>query len=67
MTEAAAIDPRQFRNALGAFTTGVTIVTTRDEAGRDIGLTVNIFNSVSLDPPMVLWSLAARPPACRPS
>lgn len=52
------IDPRQFRNALGAFTTGVTIVTTCDQEGRDIGLTVNSFNSVSLDPPLVLWSLA---------
>ncbi len=51
-------DPRQFRNALGAFTTGVTVVTTRDAAGGDIGLTANSFNSVSLDPPMVLWSLA---------
>ena len=58
MKKELAIDPRQFRNALGAFTTGVTIVTTRDDAGNDIGLTVNSFNSVSLDPPMVLWSLA---------
>ena len=49
---------RRFRSALGAFATGVTIVTTRDEQGRDIGLTANSFNSVSLDPPMVLWSLA---------
>lgn len=49
---------RRFRNALGAFATGVTIVTTRDDQGRDIGLTANSFNSVSLDPPMVLWSLA---------
>lgn len=54
----AAIDAREFRNALGAFTTGVTIVTTRDAAGRDVGLTVNSFNSVSLEPPLVLWSLA---------
>lgn len=54
----AAIDPRQFRSALGAFTTGVTIVTTRDREGRDIGLTANSFNSVSLEPPLVLWSLA---------
>jgi 3-hydroxy-9,10-secoandrosta-1,3,5(10)-triene-9,17-dione monooxygenase reductase component len=52
-----AIDPKQFRNALGAFTTGVTVVTTH-HAGLDIGLTANSFNSVSLDPPMVLWSLA---------
>jgi flavin reductase (DIM6/NTAB) family NADH-FMN oxidoreductase RutF len=49
---------RRFRNALGAFATGVTIVTTRDTDGRDIGLTANSFNSVSLHPPMVLWSLA---------
>jgi 3-hydroxy-9,10-secoandrosta-1,3,5(10)-triene-9,17-dione monooxygenase reductase component len=49
---------RRFRRALGAFATGVTIVTTRDAKGRDLGLTANSFNSVSLDPPMVLWSLA---------
>lgn len=49
---------RRFRSALGAFATGVTIVTTRDGQGRDVGLTANSFNSVSLDPPMVLWSLA---------
>ena len=51
---------RQFRAALGTFTTGVTIVTTRNPAGEDIGLTANSFNSVSLDPPMVLWSLARK-------
>jgi 3-hydroxy-9,10-secoandrosta-1,3,5(10)-triene-9,17-dione monooxygenase reductase component len=51
---------RQFRAALGAFATGVTIVTTRNSAGEDIGLTANSFNSVSLDPPMVLWSLARK-------
>jgi 3-hydroxy-9,10-secoandrosta-1,3,5(10)-triene-9,17-dione monooxygenase reductase component len=49
---------RQFRDALGAFATGVTIVTTRSRSGDDIGLTANSFNSVSLEPPMVLWSLA---------
>jgi 3-hydroxy-9,10-secoandrosta-1,3,5(10)-triene-9,17-dione monooxygenase reductase component len=52
------MNAREFRNALGAFTTGVTIVTTRDAAGHDVGLTVNSFNSVSLEPPLVLWSLA---------
>ncbi|MDD2058392.1 flavin reductase family protein [Pseudomonas sp. GD03860] len=51
------IDSRQFRNALGAFATGVTIVTTQDAEGRDVGLTASSFNSVSLEPPMVLWSL----------
>jgi 3-hydroxy-9,10-secoandrosta-1,3,5(10)-triene-9,17-dione monooxygenase reductase component len=54
----AAADPAQFRRALGNFTTGVTIVTTCDEQSHDIGLTANSFNSVSLDPPMVLWSLS---------
>jgi 3-hydroxy-9,10-secoandrosta-1,3,5(10)-triene-9,17-dione monooxygenase reductase component len=58
MTAQPRIDARQFRQALGNFTTGVTIVTTRDDDTHDIGLTANSFNSVSLDPPMVLWSLA---------
>lgn len=52
------IDKKEFRNALGAFVTGVTIVTTRDAEGRPVGLTANSFNSVSLDPPLVLFSLA---------
>ncbi|MDY0013815.1 MAG: flavin reductase [Rhodocyclaceae bacterium] len=52
------IDTRQLRNALGAFATGVTIVTTQDASGKDAGMTVNSFSSVSLEPPMVLWSLA---------
>ena len=48
---------QQFRTALGMFATGVTIVTARTPDGM-IGLTANSFNSVSLDPPLVLWSLA---------
>ena len=51
---------RKFRHALGAFTTGVTIVTTRDASGQDVGLTANSFNSVSLEPPLVLWSLSRK-------
>ena len=51
-------DAHSLRKALGSFATGVTIVTTLDQGGRDIGLTANSFNSVSLDPPMVLWSLS---------
>ena len=58
MTDDADTRVRQFRSALGAFATGVTIVTTRTRAGADVGLTANSFNSVSLNPPMVLWSLA---------
>lgn len=46
-----------YRRALAQFATGVTIVTTRAGDGTPAGLTVNSFNSVSLDPPLVLWSL----------
>lgn len=51
-------DPRELRNALGAFATGVCIITTRRADGKREGLTCNSFASVSLNPPMVLWSLA---------
>ncbi|RYF61438.1 MAG: flavin reductase [Comamonadaceae bacterium] len=50
--------PEEFRNALGMFATGVTIVTAVAADGKLVGLTANSFNSVSLDPPLVLWSLA---------
>ncbi len=56
----ASFDPQQFRAALGMFATGVTIVTARAEDGTLVGLTANSFNSVSLSPPLVLWSLAQR-------
>jgi 3-hydroxy-9,10-secoandrosta-1,3,5(10)-triene-9,17-dione monooxygenase reductase component len=55
-----AIDAKQFRRALSSFTTGVTIVTTQGDDGNDYGLTANSFNSVSMDPPMVLWSLGKK-------
>ena len=48
----------EFRQALGMFATGVTIVTARTPQGQLIGLTANSFNSVSLQPPLVLWSLS---------
>jgi flavin reductase (DIM6/NTAB) family NADH-FMN oxidoreductase RutF len=48
----------QFRAALGMFATGVTIVTARSAHGELVGLTANSFNSVSMAPPLVLWSLA---------
>lgn len=51
---------RDFRDALGMFATGVTIVTARTASGQLIGLTANSFNSVSLEPPLVLWSLARK-------
>jgi len=53
-----AFAPDDFRAALAMFATGVTIVTARDAAGEPIGLTANSFNSVSLAPPLVLWSLS---------
>ena len=55
-------DPRDFRNALGVFVTGVTVVTTLNTSGEPIGLTANSFSSVSLSPPLVLWSLSLRSP-----
>lgn len=50
-------DSRELRNVLGSFGTGVTVVTTISPSGERIGLTANSFSSVSLDPPIVLWSL----------
>src|SRR5271169_6871696 len=54
----APFDTGEFRRALGAFATGVTIVTACAADGTPVGVTANSFNSVSLDPPMILWSLA---------
>jgi flavin reductase (DIM6/NTAB) family NADH-FMN oxidoreductase RutF len=53
----STIDPRDFRNALGTFATGVTIVTAMSAEGQPYGVTCNSFASVSLNPPLVLWSL----------
>ncbi len=57
------IDPRELRDVLGSFVTGVTIITTLDEDGTPHGLTANSFSSVSLDPPLVLWSQAVSAPS----
>ncbi|MEI7613610.1 MAG: flavin reductase family protein [Betaproteobacteria bacterium] len=53
---------RSFRNALGQFATGVTVVTSVGLDGNPIGLTISSFNSVSLDPPLILWSLSLNSP-----
>ena len=53
-------DSAHFRQALSQFATGVTVITTRLEDGSFRGLTASSFNSVSLDPPLVLWSLGER-------
>ncbi len=55
-------DPRQLRQALGRFATGVTIISCLDGQGRAVGLTANSFNSLSLDPALVLWSLRRSSP-----
>ena len=60
----APFDGRLFRRVLGLFPTGVTIVTTWDADGRPVGATVSSFNSVSLDPPLVLFSLARSMACC---
>lgn len=55
-------DSRAFRAALGNFATGITVITTRTASGEYVGLTANSFNSVSLDPPLILWSLSLYSP-----
>jgi flavin reductase (DIM6/NTAB) family NADH-FMN oxidoreductase RutF len=51
------LDARSFRQSLGAFPTGVCLVTTVSEDGKREGMTINSFASVSLDPPLILWSI----------
>ena len=52
------IDRDEYRRAMGCFATGVAVVTTCDAGGIRVGLTVSSFNSVSQEPPLVLWSIA---------
>lgn len=56
-------DPHHLRQALGRFATGVTIVTCLDAQGHPVGLTANSFNALSLDPPLILWSLRLKSPS----
>jgi flavin reductase (DIM6/NTAB) family NADH-FMN oxidoreductase RutF len=53
---------REFRKTLGQFATGVTVMTTLTPKGEYVGLTVNSFNSLSLEPPLILWSIANTTP-----
>ncbi|WP_083654715.1 flavin reductase family protein [Burkholderia sp. SRS-W-2-2016] len=55
---------RQLRNAFGQYPTGVTVITAAARDGRKIGLTANSFASLSLDPPLVLWSIGKNSPSC---
>lgn len=52
-----AIDRLEFRKALGCYATGITVITGLNAAGKPVGMTANSFNSVSLEPPLVLFSL----------
>ena len=56
-------DKRDLRNALGSFGTGVTVVTSGNLQSRLVGVTANSFSSVSLEPPIVLWSLVSSSPS----
>jgi 4-hydroxyphenylacetate 3-hydroxylase, reductase component len=58
-----SFDSRVFRQGLGRFTTGVAIVTCRHADGSAVGLTANSFNALSLEPPLVLWSLRCSSPS----
>lgn len=60
---AAAPDSRALRSALGQFATGITVVTTRAPGGAFVGLTVNSFSALSLEPPLILWSLRCSSPS----
>lgn len=62
-TFASPVDTLDLRRALGRFGTGVTVVSTRTPEGRRLGVTANSFNTVSLTPPIVLWSLAQHSPS----
>src|SRR5436309_6462857 len=53
----SGVDPAQFRQLLGRFASGVTVVTTRDPAGRPVGMTASSVASVSLEPPLALVSV----------
>ncbi|WP_261844935.1 flavin reductase [Aliamphritea ceti] len=54
---ASGFDAKDFRRALGQFPTGVTVITTLDESGNPVGVTASSFNSVSIEPALVLWSI----------
>lgn len=58
-----AIDPRELRDVLGCFATGVAVVTSIGDEGKPVGMTINSFSSVSLDPPLVLWSIGLNTPS----
>ena len=62
MADSVPFDSLELRRTLGAFATGVTVISIIDGEGKPRGMTVNSFNSVSLEPPLILWSLALNTP-----
>lgn len=60
---AQQFDCRAFRDTLGCFATGVAVLTARSARGEAVGVTISSFNAVSLDPPLVLWSLSDSSPS----
>ena len=58
MTPQPPFQSGEYRQALGTFATGITVVTARSDTGELVGLTVSSFTSVSLDPPLILWCLS---------
>jgi flavin reductase (DIM6/NTAB) family NADH-FMN oxidoreductase RutF len=63
MSDGSPLDRRSLRGALGMFATGVAVITTTKQDGSHAGFTANSFSSVSLEPPLVLWSLALSSPS----
>lgn len=61
--EGGQLDQRELRNALGRFATGITVITTTTPNGGHEALTANSFAALSLDPPLVLWSLVNEAPS----
>lgn len=57
------LNSRNLRSTLGSFATGITVVTARAPDGEPVGLTISSFNSVSLEPPLILWSLSDNSPS----
>src|SRR5260370_10514629 len=58
--ESQAVTGTALRHALGHFATGITVISTRDAAGKPYGATVSSFSSLSLDPPLIQWSLTTK-------
>jgi len=59
------MDPRELRNAFGCFASGITVVSLRDDQGKPTGVTVSSFSSLSLDPPLCMFSLGKTQMSCR--